>query len=150
MQSASVRLDKYCIMHATTNQACVGLCSSQVNALSAVNESVCLLTIHVHADEAARLREEVSSADAQIKQMHADLQAWEEAVSSRDTELRNLQVSFNTRLVCQRSACFQAANSTSNSSSSKLGLHPTSILGNDFWPLLYLPAFWLSLLAVVH
>ena len=44
------------------------------------------------ADDAARLRDEVSSSNAQIQQMHADLQAWEQAVSSRDTELRNLQV----------------------------------------------------------
>lgn len=47
---------------------------------------------YVPAGEAARLSEEVSTANAQIEQMHADLQAWEQAVASRDTELRNLQV----------------------------------------------------------
>ena len=46
----------------------------------------------MHVGEAARLRDEVSGANTQIQQMHADLQAWEQAVSSRDTELRNLQV----------------------------------------------------------
>lgn len=50
--------------------------------------------VPVHIGEAARLREEVGTATAQIEQMHADLQAWEEAVASRDTELRNLQVGF--------------------------------------------------------
>ena len=36
----------------------------------------------------------MSAAHSQIEQMHADLQAWEQAVSSRDTELRNLQVGY--------------------------------------------------------
>ena len=66
--------------------------------------------------EAARLRDKVSSADAQMKQMHADLEAWEEAVSLRDTELRNLQVSVSARLLCRRITCFHAVISTSSSS----------------------------------
>ena len=47
---------------------------------------------YVVAGESAELREGLKCARAQIQQMHADLQAWEEAVSARDTELRNLQV----------------------------------------------------------
>lgn len=42
--------------------------------------------------DVTKLKAEVDSANAQIQQMHEDLQAWEEAVSARDAELRNLQV----------------------------------------------------------
>ena len=40
----------------------------------------------------AEVRAALDGANAQIRQMHEDLQAWEEAVAARDTELRNLQV----------------------------------------------------------
>lgn len=39
-----------------------------------------------------RLRQEVGAGAAQIEGMQQDLQAWEEAVTARDAELRNLQV----------------------------------------------------------
>ncbi len=42
--------------------------------------------------EVAELKAGMDSANAQIQQMHEDLQAWEQAVSARDAELRNLQV----------------------------------------------------------
>ncbi len=44
------------------------------------------------AGEVAELKVGMDSANAQIQQMHEDLQAWEQAVSARDAELRNLQV----------------------------------------------------------
>jgi hypothetical protein len=44
------------------------------------------------AGEVAELKAGMDSANAQIQQMHEDLQAWEQAVSARDAELRNLQV----------------------------------------------------------
>lgn len=44
------------------------------------------------AEEVSRLRQEVAAGAAQIQQMQQDLQAWEDAVTARDAELRNLQV----------------------------------------------------------
>lgn len=44
--------------------------------------------------EVAELKAGMDSANAQIQQMHEDLQAWEQAVSARDAELRNLQAAL--------------------------------------------------------
>ena len=53
------------------------------------------------AEEVAGLRQEVASGAAQVQQMQQDLQAWEDAVTARDAELRNLQVShLSTASVC--------------------------------------------------
>ena len=46
------------------------------------------------AEESVSLRQEVATGAAQIQQMQQDLQAWEDAVTVRDAELRNLQVHF--------------------------------------------------------
>ena len=46
------------------------------------------------AEESVSLRQEVAAGAAQIQQMQQDLQAWEDAVTVRDAELRNLQVHF--------------------------------------------------------
>ena len=63
---------------------------------STCTESCCSVLAHsvvlALSGEVADLRAEIEGANAQIQQMHADLQAWEEAVTARDTELRNLQV----------------------------------------------------------
>ena len=48
--------------------------------------------LELSAGEVAELKAGMDSANAQIQQMHEDLQAWEQAVSARDAELRNLQV----------------------------------------------------------
>ncbi|DBA84917.1 TPA: hypothetical protein ACH3X1_005929 [Trebouxia sp. C0004] len=44
--------------------------------------------------EVAELKVGMDSANAQIQQMHEDLQAWEQAVAARDAELRNLQAAL--------------------------------------------------------